>query len=177
MQFTNRSNRILQPAKPWFVYLSLFAALMLNYINNISFTHLSAALPDWVALVLVFWCIREPLHIGMGVGFVLGVLVDIGSTGAMGQHALAYVILAYLANSLARRVMWFPALLQALHVLPLLLVAQAVMLGVQMFNGDRITEWAYFLPSAVGAVLWLPLTYLLLMPQFQPLDRDDNRPI
>lgn len=177
MQLTNRSNRILQPAKPWFVYLSLFVALMLNYANNVSFSHLSVALPDWVALVLAFWCIREPLHIGMGAGFILGVLVDIGLADAMGQHALAYVVLAYLANTLARRVMWFPALLQALHVLPLLLLAQALMLGVQMFEGSRMTGWEYFLPSAVGAMLWLPLTYLLLMPQFQPLDRDDNRPI
>jgi len=173
MQFTNRSTRILQPAKPWFVYLSLFAALFLDYVP---FGHLSW-MPDWVALVLAFWCIREPLYIGMGIGFVLGVLVDIGQGAAMGQHALAYVVLAFLANALARRVMWFPALLQALHVLPILLAAQAVMVGVRMFAGDPFPGWEYYLSSFAGVVLWLPLTYLLLLPQFQPVDRDENRPI
>jgi len=25
--------------------------------------------------------------------------------------------------------------------------------------------------------LWIPLHYVLLLPQYQPMDRDDNRPI
>ena len=172
MQFTNRSNRLLRPARPWFVYMSLFIALMLNYAP---FGY--RPIPDWVALVLIFWCIREPMLIGMGAGVFLGILVDVGQGTVMGQHALAYVILAFTANALARRVMWFPALLQALHVLPMLVAAQALMVGVRMFAGDEFPGWDHFLASAVGAALWLPLTYLLLLPQFQPIDRDENRPI
>jgi rod shape-determining protein MreD len=155
------------------VYTSFFIALLLNYVP---FGH-HHGVPDWVALVLVFWCVREPQHISMGMGFFLGILVDVGKSAAMGEHALAYVILAFIANTLARRVMWFPALLQALHVLPMLLVAQGLMVGVQMFAGKEFPEWSYFLSSFIGAALWLPLTYLLLLPQFQPIDRDENRPI
>ncbi|MDR2882066.1 MAG: rod shape-determining protein MreD [Azoarcus sp.] len=173
MQLSNRSNRLLRPAKPWFVYASLFIALVLNYVP---FGY-HPGIPDWVALVLVFWCIREPQHIGMGMGFFLGILVDVGKSTVMGEHALAYVVLAFIANALARRIMWFPSLLQALHVLPMLLVAQGLMVGVRMFAGEAIPEWDHLLSSVVGAALWLPLTYLLLLPQFQPLDRDDNRPI
>jgi rod shape-determining protein MreD len=173
MQFTNRSNRLLRPAKPWFVYMSLFGALLLNYVP---FSH-HPGLPDWVALVLIFWCIREPTYISMGTGFLLGILVDIGYGSPMGQHALAYVMLAFIANALARRIMWFPSLLQALHVLPMLLAAQGLMAGVQAFARNESPELEYFLSSAVGAALWLPLTYLLLLPQFQPVDRDENRPI
>jgi len=146
---------------------------MLNYVP---FGH-HPAIPDWAALVLVFWCIREPLYIGMGTGFLLGILLDVVTGTPMGEHALAYVILAFIANSLARRIMWFPSLLQALHVLPMLLVAQALMVGVQKFAGNAFSGWEYFLSSVVGAALWLPLTYLLLLPQFQPIDRDENRPI
>ncbi|MCL1861209.1 MAG: rod shape-determining protein MreD [Proteobacteria bacterium] len=173
MQLSNRSNRLLRPPKPWFVYLSLFIGLVLSYVP---FGH-RPGIPDWAALVLVFWCIREPQYIGMGIGFFLGILVDIGHGTPMGQHALAYVVLAFIANGLARRIMWFPSLLQALHVLPMLLVAQALMAGVRVFVGEEFPEWNYFLSSIVGAALWLPLTYLLLLPQFQPVDRDENRPI
>lgn len=173
MQFTNRSNRLLRPARPWFVYMSFFVALLLNYVP---FGY-NSAVPDWVALVLVFWCIREPQYIGMGIGFLFGILVDVGKSAAMGEHALAYVVLAFIANGLARRVMWFPALLQALHVLPMLLVGQMLIVGVQIFGGREFPEWDYFFSSFVGAALWLPLTYLLLLPQFQPVDRDENRPI
>jgi rod shape-determining protein MreD len=177
MQLTNRSNRLLRPSRPWFVYMSLFIALLLDYVP---FGH-HAGIPSWAALVLVFWCIREPTYIGMGAGFLLGILLDIGKGAPMGEHALAYVLLALIANGLSRRIMWFPSLLQALHVLPILLVAQAVTVGVQVFAGKGFPEWEFFLSgivsAAVSAALWLPLTYLLLLPQFQPVDRDENRPI
>jgi rod shape-determining protein MreD len=173
MQLTNRSNRLLRPTKPWFVYMSLFFALLLDYIP---FGH-HPGIPNWVALVLVFWCIREPMYIGMGTGFFLGILVDIGKGVPMGEHALAYVLLAFAANGLARRIMWFPSLLQALHVLPILLAAQALIVGVRVFAGEDFPEWEFFLSSFIGAALWLPITYLLLLPQFQPVDRDENRPI
>ncbi|MDX5409572.1 MAG: rod shape-determining protein MreD [Thauera sp.] len=173
MQPTNRSSRILLPVKQWFVYLSLFVALGLEYIP----TGRTPGLPDWVALVLVFWCVREPLVIGMGVGFVFGLLMDVGLGAAMGQHALAYVVLAYLANSLARRVLWFPAWQQALHVLPLLLLAQLLMVAVRLLAGAEFPGWSYFLSSFSSALLWLPLSFVLLLPQLQPVERDDNRPI
>ena len=40
----------------------------------------------------------------------------VADASLMGQHTLAYVILAYLASSLSRRVLWFPLLQQALPI-------------------------------------------------------------
>ncbi len=173
MQPTNRSSRILQPARLWFVYVSLFIALGVEYIP----TGRTPGLPDWVALVLAFWCVREPMAIGMGAGFVFGLLMDVGLGAAMGQHALAYVVLAYLANALARRVLWFPAWQQALHVLPLLLLSQVLMVLVRLLAGAEFPGWAYFLSSFSSMLLWTLLSFLLLLPQYQPVERDDNRPI
>ncbi len=173
MQPTNRSSRILLPVRLWFIYFSLLVALGLEYIPSGRFP----GVPDWVALVLAFWCIREPLRIGVGAGFIFGLLVDIGLGAAMGQHALAYVVLAWLANGVARRVLWFSPLQQALHVLPILLVAQVLMVLVRLVAGAEFPGWVYFLSSFTGLLLWLPLTFLLLLPQYQPVDRDDNRPI
>ncbi len=173
MQPTNRSSRILLPVKMWFVYLSLIVALGLVYVPTGRFP----GVPDWVALVIAFWCIREPLRVGMGVGFVFGLLVDIGQGAAMGQHALAYVVLAYLAVGLARRVMWFPLWQQALHVLPMLLVTQFLMMVVRLLAGAEFPGWWYFLSSLTSVLFWMPLSFLLLLPQYQPVDRDENRPI
>lgn len=173
MQPTNLSSRILLPVKLWFVYLSLIVALGLEYIP----TGRVPGIPDWVALVLAIWCVREPLRIGMGVGFVFGLLVDIGQGAAMGQHALAYVVLAYVANGAARRVLWFPLLQQAIHMLPLFLLIQVLMLVVRVLAGAEFPGWSYFLSSLSSALLWAPLSILLMVPQYQPVDRDDNRPI
>ncbi len=173
MQPTNRSSRILLPVKLWFVYFSFIVALFLDYIP----TGGLPGVPTWVALVLAFWCLREPLHVGMGTAFCLGVLMDIGKSVAMGQHALAYVVIAYCVTTLSRRLMWFRPTQQALHLLPILLLGQVLMLLVRMLAGDEFPGWSYFLSSFTTVLLWPLVSIVLLIPQYQPIDQDENRPI
>ncbi|HWV19119.1 MAG TPA: rod shape-determining protein MreD [Rhodocyclaceae bacterium] len=173
MQPTHSSRRILLPVKGWFILLTLFGALFLNLlplgrINGV---------PDWVALVLAFWCVREPLKVGMTSAFALGLIADVADASLMGQHALAYVLLAFAATGLSRRILWFPLGQQALHILPLLFGAQLVMLLVRMLGGAEFPGVMYLVAPLIATALWYPLTYLLLIPQYQPVDRDDNRPI
>ena len=172
-QPTNRSNRILLPARTWFVISSLMLALFANLVpvGRLPFV------PDWVALVLTFWCIHQPLKVGMGTGFALGLAMDIIDASIMGQHALAYVLLAFAACGLSRRILWFPLMLQAAHVLPMLLGTQLVMLVARMLGGAEFPGLLWLLSSVVATALWHPLTYLLLLPQYRPVERDENRPI
>lgn len=173
IQPTHASRRILLPARLWFIYLSLAFAFALNLIP---FGRLPG-IPDWVALTLAFWCIHQPLRVGMGTAFVFGLAMDVAAASAMGQHALAYVLLAFAAGGLSRRVLWFPLGQQALHVLPLLVGAQLVMLIVRLATGGEFPGLGYFLGSLVATLLWHPLSHLLLLPQYQPVERDENRPI
>ena len=108
---------------------------------------------------------------------MFGLLVDIGVGAALGQHAFAYVLLAYAANELSRRVLWFTPVEQALHVLPLLFLSQVVMVVVRLMAGAEFPGWWMFFGSFVAALLWIPLHYVLLLPQYQPVERDENRPI
>ena len=112
MPTTFASSRILQPVSPWFIALSLIVALLANFLPTAAWPWL----PDWVALVLVFWCVREPRHVGMGSGFVLGLAMDVADSSVLGQHALAYVLAAYAGAWLSRRILWFPLGQQALPV-------------------------------------------------------------
>lgn len=173
IQPTHASRRILLPARSWFIYLSLCIALVLDLIP-VDYLPL---LPDWLALTLAFWCIHQPQKVGMGAGFLFGLLMDVADASIMGQHALAYVLLAYAAGGLSRRVLWFPLALQALHVLPLLLGTQLIMLLVRLVTGAEFPGLTYFLSSFVAILLWHPLSYALLLPQYRPVERDDNRPI
>jgi rod shape-determining protein MreD len=173
MQPTHSSNRILLPVRAWFIVVTLFAALFLNIIP---FGRLPGV-PDFVALTLAFWCVREPFKVGMGAAFLIGIAMDVVSASVMGQHSLAYVLLCFAASGLSRRILWFPLSHQALHILPLLLGEQLVMLTVRMIGGAEFPGVLYFLSSLSASLLWYPLTYLLLLPQFQPLEKDVNRPI
>lgn len=173
IQPTHSSRRILLPARAWFITLSLTIAAVLNMIP----LGRLPGVPDWVALVLTFWCIHQPLKVGMAAGFFFGLAMDVANGGIMGQHAFAYVLLAFTAGGLSRRVLWFPLGQQALHVLPMLLGTQLVMLLIRLATGAEFPGLLYFLSSFVATLLWHPLNYVLLLPQYQPVERDDNRPI
>lgn len=173
MQPIQSSSRILLPVRDWFIVLTLFLALFLDLLP---LGHLYG-IPDWVALVLTFWCLHQPLKVSMGTAFFLGVLMDVAENSVMGQHALAYTLLAFTACGLSRRVLWFPLLQQALHILPLLLGTQVAMLVFRLASGSDLPSLFWFLDSIVGAALWYPMTYLLLLPQYRPVERDETRPI
>jgi rod shape-determining protein MreD len=173
MQPTHSSRRILLPVRNWFIVMTLFLALLLNLIP---FGRLPG-IPDWVALTLAFWCIHQPLKVGMAAGFLLGLAMDVADASVMGQHALAYVLLAFAAAGLSRRVLWFPLSQQALQLLPMFLGVQLVMTIVRMVGGAEFPGLLWFLSGFTAALLWHPVTYLLLIPQFRPEDKDVHRPI
>jgi rod shape-determining protein MreD len=66
---------------------------------------------------------------------------------------------------------------QALHVLPILVGTQVIMLLIRLAAGGEFPSPFWFLGGFISAALWYPLTYLLLLPQYQPVERDVNRPI
>ncbi len=173
MQPTHSSNRILLPVKPWFIHTSLLLALVLNLLPLGKLP----GIPDWVAMVIIFWCMREPHRVGMSPAFILGLIMDAAHTSLLGQHSLAYVLAAYGASTLSRRILWFPYWQQALHLLPLFLGIQTVILVVRLLTQANFPGWWYFLSSLTEFLLWPSLTFLLLVPQFQPVDKDENRPI
>lgn len=173
IQPTHSSNRILRPARNWFIITTLLLALVANMLP----VGRLPAFPDCVALILAFWCVREPLKVGMGAAFLLGLAMDITDASVVGQHSLAYVLLAYATNNLSRRILWFPLGKQALHLLPLLLLTQLAMMVIRLIGGAEFPGLAYFSGSFIATLLWYPLTYLLLLPQYQPQDKDENRPI
>ncbi len=115
--------------------------------------------------MLTFWCVRQPRLIGLGAAWALGLLTDAGNGVLLGQHALAYSMLAFLAIWLSRRILWFGAAQQALHVAALLLGAQGVVLLVRLAAGAGFPGWALVVGPLLGALLWPLLSWLLLMPQ------------
>ncbi len=173
MQPTFSSSRILQPARHWFILLSLLIALLMNSIPPSAWPFM----PDWVALVIIFWSIREPRHVGMGYAFILGLAMDVADANLLGQHTLAYVLASYAATTLSKRILWFPLGQQALHVLPLLLMVQCVQYAVRAMPGVELPGLSYFVGPFIGTILWLPLTFVLLLPQYRPVEHDANRPI
>jgi rod shape-determining protein MreD len=167
-----RPEEILLPVKPWFVLLTLIAGLMGNVIPASGVA--LVVKPDFLALMLLYWCIQEPRRIGVGIAWCLGLLMDVADATVLGQHALAYAVLAYAAEFFRRRVLRFPLWQQAAHVAVLLLFCAGLVLLVRVVGGAPLPRWSYAVGPLAGALLWPAVTVLLQWPQRPPLSRAER---
>lgn len=164
-----RGEALLRPVNPAFIAISLASALMLNALP----WGRNPWVPDFLAVTLVFWNVHQPRRVGIGIAWLMGLLMDVHNASVLGEHALAYSLLSYGAISLHRRVPWFTLMTQALHVLPLFLLAQVVVTVVRMAVGAPFAGWLWFAQSLTDAALWPIAHWLLLAPQRRPADDDE----
>jgi rod shape-determining protein MreD len=169
MRLGSTSEHILRPARASTVAASFAIALLLNFLPWKDLR----LVPDFVALVLCFWCVRQPRLVGLGVAWTVGLLVDAGNGVLLGQHALAYSLLAFVSIWWSRRILWFGALLQAGHVALMLAMAQTVVLVVRLAAGDFFPGWGIYVSPLAGALLWPIVSWLLVLPQ-RRLEREQT---
>lgn len=172
-----QGQQLLLPVNPLFVWLSMLAALALNIAMNMDLVGRAAWAPDLLALVLVFWTVHQPQRVGIVAAFVFGVFMDVHQGALLGQHAMAYTVLSFLAIAMHRRLLWFSLPSQAIQVLPLFLIAHAVELLLRMLFGGMFPGVSMLLAPFLEAALWPVATTLLLAPQRRPPDPDANRPL
>ena len=161
-------HEILMPVRAGFIVLTLIAALLANLLPW-SGTLLWIK-PDFVALVVLYWCIEQPRRVGFAAAWVLGLVMDVADGTLFGQHALSYSILAYAGIVLHRRVLRFSGTSQVLHVVILLLMNDIIVLAIRAAAGADLPGWHYFAGSFIAGALWLPLGVLLKLPQRHRLD-------
>lgn len=165
---------LLLPVNPRFIWLSLALAVMLNMLLNLSG---EIWLPDVLAVVLVFWTIHQPLRVGMGTAFVLGLALDVHESALLGQNALAYVCMSFFAIAIHRRVLWFPLREQTLQVLPVFVVAALVEWLTRLIAHEAWPQWQQLVAPLLQTALWPVVGAMLLAPQRRPHERDDIRPL
>jgi rod shape-determining protein MreD len=167
------ADQLLLPVNPFFIGLSLLAALAVNLLP----AGRHPAQPDLLAVVLVFWNVHQPRRVGVGLAFLFGLLMDVHEGALLGQHALAYTLLSFAAIAIHRRLTWFGLAEQALHILPVFFAAHLVSLVVRMLAGGMFPGWWLLLAPVFEALLWPLATLLLLAPQRRAPDPDENRPL
>jgi rod shape-determining protein MreD len=166
-------QQLLLPANPLFIWTSLIAAMLLNMLplGRVPW------MPDFLALVLVFWNVHQPLRVGIGVAFMFGLAMDVHQAALLGQHAWAYTALSYFAITVHRRLLWFTVPSQAVQVLPLFVAAHALEMSIRLISGGVFPGFALLLAPVVESLLWPVVSVMLLAPQRRAPDPDANRPL
>jgi len=166
-------QQLLLPVNPFFIWTSLLAALLLDMLplGRVPW------MPDFLALVLVFWNVHQPQRVGIGLAFMFGLGVDVHQTALLGQHALSYTALSFFATMIHRRLLWFTVPSQALQILPLFALAHGVEIVIRMISGGNFPGWMLLLAPVAESLLWPVVSVLLLAPQRRAPNPDQNRPL
>ena len=117
--------------------------------------------PDWISLVLIYWCFAVPKKIGLVPAWLIGLLLDVVSFGTLGRYALSKLIIVFLADRLALRVRMFPVWQQSFIILVLLTIETAILLFIGIIISDINFSHDRWIAVLVGALLW-PVIYIML---------------
>ena len=166
-------QQLLLPANPVFIWTSLIAALLLDMLplGRVPW------MPDFLALVLVFWNVHQPQRVGIGLAFMFGLGLDVHQSALLGQHALSYTALSFFATMIHRRLLWFTVPSQALQILPLFALAHGVEIVIRLISGGNFPGWTLLLAPLAESLLWPVVSVMLLAPQRRAPNPDQNRPL
>ena len=143
----------------WLIFGSLFAGLLVLVVPLP--TGAGLVRPYLLAMLLVYWLLEAPDHVGLGVAFLLGLLADIVAGTLLGEQALRLVVLAFLVQRFRARLRFFPLWQQAGAVFALLLNDRLIAAAIHGIAGDGAPPAASWLSPLVGFALW-PWLFLLL---------------
>ncbi len=143
----------------WIIVMSFVVAIMLTALP----------LPDWavnwrpcwVAIVLIYWCMAVPDRVGIGIGWFLGLILDVQQSMVLGQNALGLSLLAYLTIKSYQRMRVFPLTQQAVLICVYLLFYELVMLVISGYMGSATRDWTYWMPAFTSMLLW-PWLFIIL---------------
>ena len=141
------------------VIVSFIVALMLTSLPLPESTIMFR--PDWLTLVLIYWCMAVPERVGIFTGWIIGLTLDVMHGSLLGQNALALALVSYIVNVTHLRVRMFPLWQQAAVIFLLILLHLAVIAWIRGVAGDFGITLMYWMPAVTSAVVW-PFLFVVL---------------
>ena len=110
--------------------------------------------PDWLALTLIYWSMQLPRTVGVGVAWVVGLVLDVATGTLLAQHALALSLVIYLTAKFHLQLRVFPASQMAATVLALLAMYRFVLFWINGIANVSAPSASYWGPVITSAVVW-----------------------
>ncbi len=143
----------------WLIILTFFLAFLLTILPMPTWTIWLR--PAWIVMVLVYWIHVQPLRIGVGVAWLMGLFLDVFCGTLLGEHALAMTIVAFIAVSQRHRFLIFPLFQQSLGILLIVFAYQFILFCTQGFLGELPINSLYWLAPVTSMLLW-PWVYVII---------------
>lgn len=135
--------------------IALMASIMPMPLNADAFR------PDWVLIVLMYWCMALPGRVNIITAWVMGFLLDVLLGSVLGVHAAAMAISIYIIIENHQKIRNFSIWQQALITGVLAALYHLVVFWLQRFLIDVVFLPSYLYPVITTIVLWPWVFYLL----------------
>lgn len=117
--------------------------------------------PLWVALAVFYWVIALPERFGVGLAWIVGLLLDALTGTLLGAHALALTLVAFVASRMHLKLRMYPVWQQSLTVGLSLCLYTFILFWIGGLSGEATRPLVRFVPVATSVLLW-PWIYWLL---------------
>ena len=119
------------------------------------------ARPELLLLFVIYWSLSAPRIAGLTFAWLCGLAIDILAGPILGQHAAAFLLVAFLTHKFQLRMRIFPIWHQTLTVFMLLALYEFLVFWIDGIIGPAITSWMRWLPVLTSAMLWPFLVAIL----------------
>lgn len=110
--------------------------------------------PDFLLIFVIYWSLTAPRLAGLTFAWTCGFGIDLIRGIVLGQHALAFLVVAFIAHRRQLRMRTFPIWQQAANVLVFLLIYQTLIWWIDGIVGREVTSGLRWLPVITGAFVW-----------------------
>ncbi|MDZ7662033.1 rod shape-determining protein MreD [Thiohalophilus sp.] len=141
------------------ILLSFIVALALTIVPLPDMLELIR--PEWMIMVLVYWVMALPQRVGVGIAWILGLLLDVMRDALLGQYAITLALIAFIVIHLHQRLRVFPIWQQALAVSLLVILQYILVFWIKGLTGELPSFWKMLLPAVSTLIFWTPV-YLVL---------------
>lgn len=110
--------------------------------------------PELLCLVVIYWVLHNPQHVGVGIAWCLGLLQDVIEGSVWGGHALALAFVAYICLMSYRRLRSYSLSQQTFWVFVFVGIHQLFDSWVQSLDGYGSPVRHIALSAFATAALW-----------------------
>jgi rod shape-determining protein MreD len=136
----------------WRVFISVLLGLAFAIIPLPHW--LEVLRPDFLLIFVIYWSLNTPRIAGLMFAWLCGFGVDVIHGMVLGQHALAFLFVAYWTHRWQLRMRIFPIWQQAAAVFVFLLIYEVIVWWIDGIVGHETSTWSRWLPVLTGALIW-----------------------
>ena len=123
--------------------------------------------PEWVMLTIIYWCLAMPTKLNITFAWMTGISVDLLNGYIIGQHALAYTLVAAVTVYFHSQIRTFPLIQQSFSIGALLILYFLMKIWIDGMLYPSVPNWQQVLPILSSTIIWPWIFFMLRLIRYK----------